>query len=63
MIYLTRFSETQGHAAWNGGVISKNQSENNAGKSGCSLVEPIINATAWKDRGRPMEMSVQSVSQ
>ena len=65
MVHLTRFSETQGYVAWNGGVISKKKkkTENNARRSGCSLVEHIIKATAWQDRGKELEMSVQSVSQ
>jgi len=63
MVYLTRFSETQGYAVWNDGVNSEKQTENNEQRSGCSPVEHIIKATAWKDRGKPLEMSGQSVSQ
>ena len=33
---------------------------NNEQRSGCSLVEHITKATAWKDRGKTLEMSVQS---
>ena len=72
ILYLTRFSETHGYAAWNsgvncgGGTTTTNKQanpENNERISGCSLAEHIIKATAWKDRGKPPEMSVQSVFQ
>jgi len=63
MVYLTSFSETHGYAARNSGVNSEKRTENNEQRSGCSLVEHIIKATAWKDRGKPLEMSGQSVSQ
>jgi hypothetical protein len=62
MLYLIMFSVTQDYVAWNGGVISKQQTGNNAGGSGSSIVGGIIKATAWMNRGKLLEISVSRVS-
>jgi len=43
--------------------VNEKHTENNQQSSGCSLVEHILKATVWKDRGKPLDMSVQLVSQ
>jgi len=43
--------------------MNERQIENNEQRSGCSLVEHTVNANAWKDRGKPLKTSVQSMSQ